>query len=42
MVTFTDLEASDDARAEADEEVPPDVWDRLWEEWEPFGSDHAD
>ena len=36
MTPITELEPELEAFAEADEEMPADVWERLWEEWEPF------
>ncbi len=41
MATFTELEPALEALTEADDEVPSDVWARLWEEWEPFGLETA-
>lgn len=39
MPTTLDGEIEHQAAAEADEGVPADVWERLWEEWEPFPPD---
>ena len=36
MTMILEGELDLEAFAEADEVVPADVWERLWEEWEPF------
>lgn len=41
MATYTELEPEIEGFAEADEEAPADVWERLWEAWEPFGLETA-
>lgn len=37
-----DCEPELEAFAEADEAIPADVWERLWEEWEPFSPDRGE
>ena len=36
MPVFTDLAPEIEGLAEAEEDVPNDVWERLWEEWVPW------
>lgn len=36
MPVTTDFAPEIEGLAEADENVPLDVWERLWEEWVPF------
>jgi hypothetical protein len=39
MVTYAELDPEVEGFAEADEAIPQDVWERLWEEWEPFSGE---
>jgi len=36
MPPAVELASDLETRAQTDEDVPPDLWERLWEEWVPF------